>query len=277
MAFLPDEAARSGREVSTSARVLYEVLCSHRNWGDGLAKVGAATAIAESGLSRSTFFEAKRELITKGWIKETGAGIRCAKGEFKRQSRIRTDQSENQTRIVRISDYEVQNPDSLLMNNQPHVNQPHEPVHVAVLLFTQILGTAPTERDALAISQTVTDYNQWIETLSYWNGKNHRPSNVAGMLDNYRRRRQAKARAYVGQSQSSPNQQPATSTPDLFEADQELEALLRSLPQDEYERLYAEGRLATLMLCPEAQEWSPEQRAELVETWMKEQLNLKRA
>jgi hypothetical protein len=34
------------------------------------------------------------------------------------------------------------------MNNQPHVNQPHEPVHVAVRLFIKILGAAPAPKDA---------------------------------------------------------------------------------------------------------------------------------
>ena len=54
------------------------------------------------------------------------------------------------------------------MNNQPHVNQPHEPVHVAVRLFIQNLGTAPAPKDADLIAELVTDFNQWSETLSYW-------------------------------------------------------------------------------------------------------------
>src|SRR5262249_61039985 len=94
--------------------------------------------------------------------------IKCTKGAFIRQSRIRTGQSEKQPEGVQNSDYGVQNPDSLLMNNQPHVNQPHEPVRVAVRLFVQILGAAPAPKDADLIAQTVSDFNQWFETLSYW-------------------------------------------------------------------------------------------------------------
>src|SRR5215470_5375193 len=280
MAFLPDEAARSGREVSKSARVLYEVLCSHRNWGNGLTRISDATAIAESGLGRSTFFEAKRELAAKGWIEETNGAIKCTKGAFIRQSRIRTAQSEKQPEGVQISDYGVQNPDSLLMNNQPHVNQPHEPVRVAVRLFVQILGAAPAPKDADLIAQTVSDINQWIETLSYWREKGHQVSNVTGMLDNYRRHCQAKARAYVGQSQPATN----ASVPDLLaeiereERDnQELEALLHSLPQDEYERMYAEGRRETIKRCPAAWEWAQEKLRATVEWWIKQQLKLKQA
>jgi len=281
MAFLPDEAARSGREVSLSARALYEVLCSHRNWGTGLARISQATATRETGLSRSKYYEAKRELLTRGWIEETETGIRCLKGEFKRQSRIWTDQP----KVVQISDWAVQNldsgsPDSGLAyrKDQPHEPEHMEPVHVAVRLFTQILGTAPTPNDAELIAQSVSDFNQWIETLSYWRQKRHRPGNVAGMLDNYRRHCQAKARAYVGQSQPI-SQPPADLLAEIEREEREnaeLEALLRSLPQGEYERLYAEGRHETIKRCPSAWEWGQEQLRAPVEAWIKNQLRERR-
>ncbi len=183
MAFLPDEAARSGgREVSPFARTLYEVLCSHRSWKNGLSTCSNSTAIRESGLSRSKFFEAKRELVEHGWIEKTDNGIKCTKGEFKRQSSSWTgspapglEESSSWTRSPapgleesRLRTDVVQELDLLLMNNQPHVNQPHEPVHVAVRLFIQILGTAPAPKDAELIAELVTDFNQWSETLSYW-------------------------------------------------------------------------------------------------------------
>jgi hypothetical protein len=161
------------------------------------------------------------------------------------------------------------------MNNQPHVNQPHEPVHVAVSLFIQILGTAPTPKDAELIAELVTDCNQWIETLSYWRQKQHRPSNVAGMLDNYRRHCQNKARPYVGQSQPTSQPAPAELLSEIEREEREnaeLETMLRSLPSDEYERLYEQGRRETIKKCPTAWEWTLDQLRAPIEAWMKQQL-----
>jgi len=275
MAFLPDEAARSGREVSPHARTLYEVFCSHRNWGNGLSTCRNSTAIRESGLSRSKFFEAKRELAERGWIEETDAGVRCAKGEFKRQSSSWTGGSAPGPEESGLQTNVVQFPDSQLMNNQPHVNQPHEPAHVAVRLFIQILGVAPTPKDAELIAELVTDFTQWIETLSYWRAKRHRPSNVAGMLDNYRRRAQTRQRAYAGQSQPADKAAPADLLSEIEREErenQETEALLRSLPSDEYERLYEQGRRETIKKCPTAWEWTKEQLRAPIEAWIKQQL-----
>jgi hypothetical protein len=275
MAFLPDEAARSGREVSPPARTLYEVFCSHRNWGTGLSTCGNSTAIRESGLSRSKFFEAKRELVERGWIEETDAGVRCTKGEFKRQSRSWTGSPDPGLEESRLRTDEVQILDLLNKNNQPHVNQPHEPVHGAVWLFIQILGAAPAPKDAELIAEQVTDFNQWIETLGYWREKGHRRSNVAGMLDNYRRHAQAKQRAYVGQSQPADKAAPADLLGEIEREErenQELEGLLRSLPSEEYEQLYEQGRRETIKKCPTAWEWTKEQLRAPIEAWIKQQL-----
>ena len=278
MAFLPDEAARSGREVSPYARTLYEVFCSHRNWGNGLSACSNSTAIRESGLSRSKFFEAKRELVEQGWIEETDAGVKCAKGEFKRQSSSRTGSPAAGLKESGLWTNAVQFLDSLLMNNQPHVNQPHEPERVAVRLFIQILGAAPAPKDAELIAELVTDFNQWIETLGYWRAKRHRPSNVAGMLDNYRRRAKARQGAYVGQSQPADKAAPADLLSEIEREEresQEIEALLRSLPSDEYERLYEQGRRETIKRCPTAWEWTKEQLRAPIEAWIKQQLKRK--
>jgi hypothetical protein len=148
-------------------------------------------------------------------------------------------------------------------------------VHGAVWLFIQILGAAPAPKDAELIAEQVTDFNQWIETLGYWREKGHRRSNVAGMLDNYRRHAQAKQRAYVGQSQPADKAAPADLLGEIEREErenQELEGLLRSLPSEEYEQLYEQGRRETIKKCPTAWEWTKEQLRAPIEAWIKQQL-----
>ncbi len=146
---------------------------------------------------------------------------------------------------------------------------------MGVRLFIQILGAAPAPKDAELIAEQVTDFNQWIETLSYWRAKRHRTSNVDGMLDNYRRHVKSKQRAYVGQSQPANMAEPE----DLlieYEREkrdkQEIEEMLRSLPSEEYEQLYEQGRRETIKRCPSAWEWTKEQLRAPIEAWIKQQL-----
>ena len=121
----------------------------------------------------------------------------------------------------------------------------------------------------------MTDFNQWIETLSYWRQKQHRPSNVAGMLDNYRRRCQNKARPYVGQNQPTSQPAPAELLSEIEREEREnaeLETMLRSLPSDEYERFYEQGWRETIKKSPTAWEWTLDQLRAPIEAWMKQQL-----
>lgn len=169
MAFIPDEAARSGSEVSVFARVLYTVYCSHRS-ESGVSRVNDRQAMEESGISRASFFRAKKELKDKSWIEVEEEGVRCVKGDFRSAGQA-----------CKGTAYKNGNG-----NNGHH---PHKVVHEseALDLFIRVLGSIPAPKDQEAIKATITDMAQWQESVSYWKYKSYKVTNVDGLVDNYRR------------------------------------------------------------------------------------------
>lgn len=84
MAYVPDEAVKSGSEVSLAAKAVYQVICAYRNRASGICSLKNKTRIAEeAGVSRTGFFRTARELIDKKWIAiDDLDNIRPMKGVF---------------------------------------------------------------------------------------------------------------------------------------------------------------------------------------------------
>jgi hypothetical protein len=153
VAYLPDEAARSGREVSLAARVLYDLYCSYRNPQSGVVQVADRVVIEEAGIARRTMFMARKELTEKGWIEQSPAGLRCLKGIFPAKGITQFEQS-----TPALAIFKEFYPDVLL-----------------------------SSEDQAKIEQKVTDLVQFRETLQYWKKNGFRSTNIDGFLDNYSR------------------------------------------------------------------------------------------
>lgn len=95
VAQIPDEAVKSGKEVSFPARALYQVICAYRNSVSGECYLKDQKRMsAESGISYCHLSTIKRELLTKGWVKYSDSGLLIPiKGTFIK-SKVRAGKEE---------------------------------------------------------------------------------------------------------------------------------------------------------------------------------------
>jgi hypothetical protein len=76
----PDIAIIDGSEVSPHAQCIYGVYCLHRDSSSGLSEVKNQIVTQYTGIPERTFFVARKELQTAGWIAIEGKSVRCLKG-----------------------------------------------------------------------------------------------------------------------------------------------------------------------------------------------------
>lgn len=69
MAYIPDEAIDNNVEISATAFRLYALICRRRNHKTQTAWLTEDFIEKTLGISRSTLFEAKKELMRKNWLR----------------------------------------------------------------------------------------------------------------------------------------------------------------------------------------------------------------
>lgn len=73
MAYIPDEAIDHNTEISPTAFRLYALICRRRNHKTQTAWLTDDFVERTLDISRSTLFEAKKELIRKNWLRVEAA------------------------------------------------------------------------------------------------------------------------------------------------------------------------------------------------------------
>lgn len=83
MAYVPDEAVFSRKELSHGAWDLYVIYCTHRNRWTGRCDPSTGTLAREMDCSKQHLSTCKRELVRAGWIAlDERYNVRLLKGKF---------------------------------------------------------------------------------------------------------------------------------------------------------------------------------------------------
>ena len=82
MAYIPDEAIDESVEVSATAFRVYTYICRRRNHARQYAWLSVDNLMSALTLSKTTIYEAVRELEHKGWIARSENMWQPQKGSF---------------------------------------------------------------------------------------------------------------------------------------------------------------------------------------------------
>jgi len=82
MAYVPDEAVDDSAQVTATAFKIYAYICRRRNHERQYAWLSVDNLISALSLSKSTVYEAVRELEDKGWLWRSENSWTPQKGNF---------------------------------------------------------------------------------------------------------------------------------------------------------------------------------------------------